>query len=163
MRLQDREPVRVRVVRQIRLLDQQRPGRGENPPGVRDEVLAVPLGDGEDHVLHPQGKRGLLQPLPRQRAVLDRVVQPGGRPLLLAAAPDPYAIGHRGQMFRVRAPRLVGLRRWASRAIASTWDSVRSGLVMGPTVPPWSDISTGQQMHPKSFGKLITDDSLTHS
>ena len=43
------------------------------------DVLAVPFGDGEDHVLDRLRQRGGRQPIGGQRVVLDRVVQPGAR------------------------------------------------------------------------------------
>ena len=163
-RFQDREPVRIRVVRQVRLLDQQRSGRGENPPGVRDQVLAVPLGDGEDHFLDPPGQRSVLQPPRGEHAVLHRVVQPGGGDLVLAAAPRPVPRRRpRPGARRTGARPCRSAARWASRAIDSTSDRVRYAFGMGRLYAASRPPSQGSERPLESFGKLITDDSLTHS
>lgn len=50
-----------------------------------------------------------MQPLFGERVVLDGVVQPGRRDLLLVAATRAYAFGDGPEVLGVRPPRLVGL------------------------------------------------------
>src|SRR5690606_7784788 len=107
--VQHRQPRRVGVVRQVRLLHQQRAGGGPDAGRVRLGRLPRPLGDRADDVLGPRRQGGPGQPVLGQPVVLDGVVQPGRRDLLRVAAARPYARGDGAQMLGVGAAGLVGL------------------------------------------------------
>jgi hypothetical protein len=96
-------------VGQVGLFDQQRAGRCQDAPGVRLQVLALALGEREDHLLDGLRQRCLLQPFAAQHVVLHRVVEPAGGDLVRAPAPGAYALRDGRDVFHVGPSGLVPL------------------------------------------------------
>ena len=107
--VEDREPARVGVVRQVGRLDQQGAPGGADAPRVRLRGSPVPFGERQHDVLRTRGQRGLVQPVLGEGVVLDGVVQPGGRYLVVVAAALADAVRDGLEVLGVRPARLVGL------------------------------------------------------